>query len=225
LWGPEGRVLLHDLSFYRRAVLELGYRDRIVGSDNYTAPPAQVGWVDRYVRGPYAEFTMPISTTYLTVGWERRNAVDMVSPGQSSNTNRFYAGLRGVYDLGGWHINPAVRWELERQASRPDLDLTPPDPRFDLDSNRLNTINLLIEPPKWFIIEGGFRDASATIFGPSGYSRPAYRAQITYKIKNDENILLIFSFERNNNYYYTSPNFDERVSGLTFVYKFGKRGR
>ncbi|MGZ4788666.1 MAG: hypothetical protein ACXVZX_09100 [Terriglobales bacterium] len=225
LWGPEGRLLFHDLSFFRRAVLEMGYRDRIVGSDNYTADPAQTGTVDRFVRGPYAELTLPVRTTFLTVGWERRNAVDHVNPGQSSNTNRFYAGLRGVYDWGGWHINPAVRWEVERQGSRPDLDLTPPDPRFDLDSNRLDTINLLIEAPKWFIIEGGFRDASATIYGPSGYSRPAYRAQITYKIRNDENILLVFSFERSNNYYFTSPNFDERVSGVSFIYKFGKRGR
>jgi hypothetical protein len=151
--------------------------------------------------------------------------VDQVDPGQSSNTNRFYAGIRGVYDVGGWHINPSVRWELERQGSRPDLDLSLPDPRFDLDSNRLDTVNLIIEPPKWFIIEGGFRDASATIYGPSGYSRPSYRAQVTYKFRNDENTLVIFSFERNSNFYYTSPNFDERIEGVTLVYKFGKRGR
>ena len=225
LWGPEARLLLHDLPFYRRAVLELGYRDRIVYSGNYSQFVALDQRVDRYVRGPYAEVTVPVSTTFLTVGWERRNAIDQIHASQSSNTNRFYAGLRGVYDLGGWHINPSVRWELERQGWRPDLESMPPSSRFDLDSNRLNTINLLIEPPKWFIIEGGFRDASATIYGPSGYSRPAYRAQITYKIKNDENILLVFSFERNNNYYYTSNNFDERVSGVSFIYKFGKRGR
>jgi len=225
LWGPEGRFIFHDLPFYRRAVLEMGYRDRIVNSSEYTAAISTTGSVDRYVRGPYAEFTVPVSTTFLTIGYERRNQVDQVDPGQSSNTNRFYAGLRGVYDWGGWHINPSVRWELERQSSRPDLDLTPPDPRFDLDSNRLDTVSLVIEPPKYFIIEGGFRDATATIYGPSGYSRPSYRAQISYKVKNDENILVVLSFERNNNFYFTSTNFDERVEGVTFIYKFGKRGR
>ena len=248
LWGPEGRFLFHDLSFYRRAVFELGYRSRIVGSDNYSSLAGPTDKVDHFVRGPYAELTLPISTTFLTVGYERRDAVDHINPSQSSNTNRYYAGLRGVYDWGGWHVSPSIRWELERQSVRPNLpgpDYQPPVPpqpippsewflRLDYDSNRLNTVNLLIEPPKWFIIEGGFRSASATITGtepnaytpiPTGYSRPAYRAQITYKIKNDENILLIFSFERNNNYYYTSPNFDERVSGVTFVYKFGRRGR
>jgi hypothetical protein len=225
LWGPEGRFIFHDLPFYHRAVLETGYRDRIVNSSNYDAPIATTGSADSYVRGPYAEFTVPVSTTFLTIGYERRNQVDQVNPGLSSNTNRFYAGIRGVYDLGGWHINPSVRWELERDSNRPDLDLTPPDPRFDLDSNRLDTVNLIIEPPKWFIIEGAFRDATATIYGPSGYSRPSYRAQVTYKVKNDENMLVIFSFERNNNFYYTSTNFDERIEGVTLVYKFGKRGR
>jgi hypothetical protein len=38
-------------------------------------------------------------------------------------------------------------------------------------------------------------------------------------------VLFIFSFERNSNFYLNSPNFDERVSGLTFVYKFGRHGR
>jgi hypothetical protein len=245
LWGPEGRFIFHDLSFYRRAVFELGYRDRIVGSSEFTGTAAPSTAADRFVRGPYAEMTIPVSTTFLTVGYERRNAIDNITASQSSNTNRYYAGLRGVYDLGGWHINPSVRWELERQSIRPNLpgsDYVPPVPlppseyflRLDYDSNRLDTFNLIIEPPKYFIIEGGFRDASATIADtdltsyspvPAGYSRPAYRAQITYKIKNDENILLVFSFERNNNYYYTSNNFDERVSGVSFIYKFGKRGR
>ena len=74
-------------------------------------------------------------------------------------------------------------------------------------------------------MEVAFRDSSATIYGPTGYSRPAYRGQITYKVANDENLLLIATFERNNNFYFTSPNFDERVAGLAFVWKFGKRGR
>ena len=234
LWGPEGRLLFHDLPLYRRAVLEMGYRDRMVSSTDYAGPITQTGTVDRFVRGPYAELTLPISTTFLTVGYERRNAEDHVDDSQSSNTNRFYVGVRGVYDLGGWHINPSLRWELERQAGEPFLDLSPVLYTLEENSNRLDTVSLLIEAPKWFIIEGGFRDATSTLtsatsapllYYPSGYSRPSYSAQVTYKIANDENKLLIFSFERNSNFYYTSTNFDERVVGVTFVYKFGKRGR
>jgi len=216
---PEGRLIFHDLSFFRRAVLEMGYRERFVNSTDNS--------VDRYVRMPYAEINVPISSTFLTFGYERRQAVDLVMQSQTSNTNRYYAGLRGVYDWRGWHINPSLRFELERQSQRPELD----DPaafdplRLDYNSNRLGTVSLLVEPPKWFIVELAFRDSSATIYGPSGYSRPAYRAQVTYKINNDENLLLIATFERNNNFYYTTPNFDERVSGLTFVWKFGKTGR
>jgi hypothetical protein len=236
LWGPEARMLFHDLPFYRRAVLEAGWRDRIVSSGNYTTAPTSVaGTVDSYVRGPYAELTVPISTTFMTVGYERRNQVDMVDPANSGNTNRFYVGLRGVYDWGGWHINPSLRWELEREATRPFVDYNPIILLLEENSNRLDTISLLVEAPKWFIIEAGFRDANATItaattdvpaiYYPNGYSRPSYTARVTYKIKNDENKLLVFSFERNNNYYYTSPNFDERIAGVTFIYKFGKRGR
>jgi hypothetical protein len=235
LWGPEGRLMFHDLPFYRRMVLEVGYRDRMVNSSNYSGPISVTGQVDSYIRGPWAEITAPIKTTYLTFGYERRDNVDYVNPQNTSNTNRFYIGWRGVYDWGGWHINPGIRWELERQSQEPFLNYNPVLATLEYNSNRLDTISLIVEPPKWFIIELGFRDASATItsatetlpplYYPSGYSRPSYRAQVTYKYRNDENKLVIFTFERNNNYYYTSNNFDERVAGVTLVWKFGKRGR
>ncbi len=216
-WQPEGRFIFHDLSFYRRGVFEVGYRHRIVSASD--------GSIDRFVRMPYAEFTVPVKTTFFTIGYERRNAVDSIQASQTSNTNRYYMGLRGVYDFGGWHINPSFRWELERQSQRPNLDDVIPIDRLDYDSNRLGTAMLLVETPKYFIVELAFRDSSATIFGPAGYSRPSYRAQLTYKMFNDENLLWIATFERNNNFYFNSPNFDERVAGLSFVYKFGRRGR
>jgi len=235
LWGPEARLLFHDLPFYRHMVVQVGWRDRMVNSNNYNAPPDITGTVDNYTRGPWAEVTAPIGTTFLTFGYERRDLVDNVVASNTSNTNRFYFGFRGVYDWGGWHINPAFRWELERQGQQPFLNYTPVLDTFEQNSNRLDTVSIVVETPKWFIIELGFRDASATItsattdvppiYFPAGYSRPSYRAQLSYKIKNDENHLVIFTFERNNNYYYTSNNFDERVAGVTLVWKFGKRGR
>jgi hypothetical protein len=309
IWGPEGRVIFHDLSFYRRASLEVGYRHRIIDGSTDAIPlqfdattnlfvptptsgcaynPALTGpmvCIDRYVRQPYVELTLPVSTTFLTVGYERRQSVDLLKAGQSNNTDRYYFGFRGIYDFGGWHVSPTIRYELERQTHRNDLDtflgLTPNQALYlnplqllylDHDSNRLGTATVYVEAPRWFILEAGFRDTSATITvpatltvpctpattppcaagqttisqsinGASGYSRPSFRVALTYKLKNDENKVLIFSFERNNNFYFGPPtssdpvgfppggarinplNFDERIAGVTFVYKFGKRGQ
>lgn len=232
LWGPEARFILHDLPLYRRAVLEAGYRYRNVLGEAPTVPPTCVAkpggvgstCVDNFVRIPFAELTLPYRrTTFFLIGYERRHAVDHLDISQTSDTNRVYVSLRGIYDFGGWHFNPALRWELERQSHRPRSTSPVPDFTLDRDSNRLGSAVLYAEAPRWFIVELAFRDASATIFGPAGYSRPSYRTALTYKIRNDRNILLIFSFERNSNFYFTSPNFDERQFGMTFVYKFGTR--
>lgn len=216
-WGPEAHFVLHDLSFYKRGTLEFGYRYRnIQGSD---------GSVNQFVRIPYAELGVPVGTAVLTLGYERQNAIDNVTAANSDDNNRFYAGIRGVFDFGGWHVNPNMRFELNREAHRPLINNTVPDFTLFYDSNRLASVGFLVEPPKWFILELAYRDSSATIFGPSGYSRPSYKAALTYKIRNDENMKFILAFERNNNFYFTSPNFDERIWSGTLVYRFGKRGQ
>jgi hypothetical protein len=297
IWGPEGRLIFHDLSFYRRASLEVGYRHRIIDGSASAIPTtglvtncathtggAGMVCIDRYLRQPYAEVTLPIHTTFLTVGYERRQSTDLLQHGQSNNTDRVYGSMRGLYDFRGWHVSPNVRYEMERQNHRLDQDtffglplnqaqyVNPFQLLFlDHDSNRLATVGMLVEAPRWFILETQFRDTSATITTPgtinvpctsattppclpgqfvigqlvngaSGYSRPSYRVALTYKLMNDDNKVLIFSFERNNNYYYGAPsvgdpvgfapggrinplNFDERLAGVTFIYKFGKRGR
>ncbi|MGI9102045.1 MAG: hypothetical protein ACR2IF_06335 [Terriglobales bacterium] len=264
LWGPEGRFIFHDLAFYRRAVIEVGYRHRIIGGETPVLPasglvagcvPNGAGMIcaDRYVRTPYAEISIPLHTTFFTVGYERRQQVDNLAVASTSNTDRIYGALRGIYDLGGWHLNPTMRYEFERQGTRPNLaNVLPGNTPSAVDllllreTNRLITAGLFVEAPRWFILELGYRENSATTL--AGYYRPSYKAALTYKIANDENKTLIFSFERNNNFYYTAPplggvatttlyppggvyplvnpqNFDERIAGVTFVYKFGKRGR
>ncbi len=308
IWGPEWRFIFHDLAFYRRATLELGYRHRIIDGSSENIPyqydttsntfvqmlstgctsrAALTGpmvCIDRFLRQPYAELTLPIHTTFLTVGYERRQSIDRLKVGQTNNTDRIYGALRGIYDFGGWHVSPNLRFEMERQNHRNDLDtflglpldqaqyVNPYELLFlDHDTNRLATATVYVEAPRWFIMEAGFRDTSATITvpatvtiactaaitppcaagqttisqlvnGASGYSRPSYRVALTYKLLNDENKVLIFSFERNSNFYFSPPtatdpagfppggalnrlNFDERIAGVTFVYKFGKRGR
>ncbi|HYN16387.1 MAG TPA: hypothetical protein VES66_11440, partial [Terriglobales bacterium] len=261
LWGPEMHFILHDVGFYRRAVLEFGYRDREVqgkGLANLNTPATcrtnadgvTTTCVDQFVRMPFAELSVPYHTTYFTLGYELRHMVDNIDPTQSSHTHRVYAALRGLYELGGWHINPNFRFELERQSHVSPCvtgvsnsacfllvnHLAQCDPTMSstcflqaYDSNRLDTAALYVEAPRWFIMELGFRATTATIFGPSGYSRPSYRAALTYKLRNDENTVLIFSFMRSNYFFLTPPNltritdYDERQFGVSFVYKFGKR--
>ena len=299
IWEPVGRLIFHDLPFYRKAVFEVGYRERFLDGSSPTAfytvdtsgtktlltgcslssSGGGMSCVDRTVRQPYAELDLPVGTTFLTFGYERRQSMDHLKPSGSSNVNRFYLGARGIYDFGGWHLSPSVRYDLERDTHRLDPDtfvsltqagtltqyINPLELLYlDHDNNRLATGSLYVEAPKWFILELQFRDASATaatpgtltvacpagvtgpcvqsVAGPAGYSRPSYRAQVTYKIANDENKLMIFSFERNSNFYFAGPsdqnptgylpggvlnpiNFDERIMGVTFVYKFGKRAR
>ncbi|HVP52411.1 MAG TPA: hypothetical protein VMT05_09895, partial [Terriglobales bacterium] len=245
LWGPEMHFILHDLGFYRRAILEFGYRDRelhgtrpMLANCIPTLPAIKASTcVDQSVRMPFGELSIPYHTTYLTVGYEMRGLVDNIDPAQSQHVHRAYAALRGLYELRGWHINPNFRFELERTSQRPNQGLAPCEPALGLadpclltyDTNRLDTAALLAEAPRWFILELGYRTTTATIFGPSGYRRPSYRAALTYKIRNDENTVLIFSFLRNNYFFLTPPNltpitdYDERQMGVTFVYKFGKR--
>jgi hypothetical protein len=207
------------------------------------------------VRMPFAELTVPYHRTYATVGYELRHMVDNIDPAASSLTHRVYAALRGLYELGGWHINPNFRFELERQGHQPNVTaqavcnpaLGLSDPcLLTYDSNRLDTAAVLVEAPRWFIMEAAYRATTATIFGPSGYNRPSYRAALTYKLRNDENTVLIFSFYRANYFYLTPPcsapgtgcvgpppltstpltpitDYDERQFGVSFVYKFGKR--
>lgn len=243
LWGPEMHFILHDLGFYRRAIFEFGYRERELHGTRPTPgtcllnEPATTRCADQVVRMPYAEFTMPYHHTYVTLGYELRDTIDNLDPTQTSHTHRVYASLRGLYDVRGWHIHPNLRFELERQAHQPNLTpLTACNPLLGLsdpclltyDSNRLDTAAVYAEAPRWVIIELGYRVTTATIFGPSGYNRPSYRAALTYKIRNDENALLILSFLRSNYFYLTPPtlipitNFDERQFGVSFVYKFGK---
>jgi hypothetical protein len=217
IWGPEGRLLLHDLAFYRRATVELGYRHRLVNASN--------GSIDHFVRMPYIDLTVPYKRTYAGLGYELRQATDFVDPTQTSHTHHLYFSLRGVYTFGAWHVDPNLRWELERQAYRPGILQPLPDFATYYDSNRLNRAALSVEAPRDFILELAYRESSATIYDFGGYRRPSYRAALTYKVANDENTRLLFFFERNNNVYLSSPTYDERVTGVSLVYKFGRKGQ
>jgi len=252
LWGPEMKFIIHDLAIYKRASLEIGFRDR------YTT--TTTGAINTNVRIPYSELILPVKRTFLTLGYERRQVDDHVNQTLTSNTDRFYGGVRGIFDVGRWLINPSVRYELERQSNRPAICTVPalPAPQFCTDfidadstllhnSNRLASASLYIEAPKYFIFEGQFRSASSTLTSlalpvpiivpptnlfshtPSGYDRPTYKAQLTYKINNDENYQFNFSFERNINFYAVilgqpnSQNYDERIWQGGILIRFGRK--
>jgi hypothetical protein len=263
LWGPEMRFVFHDLALYKRASFEVGYRHRDISATN--------GSTSRFVRTPYAELTLPVKQTFFNIGYERRQAQDQIDARQTSNTDRVYAGLRGVYDIANWQINPSLRYELERESHRPaicdfplqPLSPAPPlpadqpcnifvDPALHRDSNRLGSASLLIDAPRYFILEMAFRSSSSTVatltpftdaFGvplppplqplPNGFSRPSYKAALTYKFHNDENMTFTFGFERTNNFYLpvptaqpASPNdYDERIWSGTVLYRFGRRAQ
>jgi hypothetical protein len=214
LLGPEAKVSFHNFDFYPRGIVDVGYR--------YEQDLASDRSINRTLGAPFIEFTVPYHATYFSIGYERRDVTDYVIYGETSNTNRVYVALRGIYDFGGWHVNPVMRFELEREAHRPD---EPVDPTLAYDSNRLNSIGFFIESPKWFITELAYRNSSATIYAMNGFDRPSYKAALTYKIMNNENTQLIFSFERNNNYFANLLPYDERQYGVTFDWKFGKRAK
>jgi hypothetical protein len=216
LLAPEVHFTFHDLGLYKRGVLDVGYRERFVDASD--------GSTNRAVRSPFVEVTIPFKTTNFNIGYERRQALDAIDQSQSSNTNRVYLGLRGIYDLGGWHINPNFRYELERMAQRPRLTLTLADFFLEQDTNRLGSASLYVEAPKYAILEVAYRDSSATIFGPAGFNRPTYSAAVSYKINNDENYVFKFSFERNNNFYQSSTNYRERIWAGQLLIRFGRRG-
>lgn len=228
---PEVHFTFHDLAFYKRGVLDVGYRERFVDASN--------GSINRAVRIPFAEFTVPIKTTSFSLGYERRQARDQIDATQSSNTDRIYTSLRGIYDIGGWHLNPNIRYELERGKSRPVIIQPVFNPFFlEDDSNRLASASLYTEAPKYFIVEVGYRSSGATLlsngidqntklalFSPSGFLRPSYTAAVSYKINNDENYVFKFGFERNNNFYRASNNYNERLWSGTLIIRFGRRSQ
>lgn len=112
------------------------------------------------------------------------------------------------------------------------------------DQTRTLQGNATLEFPKYFTLDLMYRELSAELlssfvpvppsslaglrqFANGGYRRPKWRAQLQYRIRNDENRFFLFTVERNvdtfNNLDPTKPDersFRERVAQVTFVYRF-----
>jgi len=112
------------------------------------------------------------------------------------------------------------------------------------DQTRTLQGNATLEFPKYFTLDLMYRELSAELlssfvpvapsplaglrqFANGGYRRPKWRAQLQYRIRNDENRFFLFTVERNvDTFSVLDPSlpdersFRERVAQVTFVYRF-----
>ncbi|MBI3645051.1 MAG: hypothetical protein HY233_03690, partial [Acidobacteriales bacterium] len=143
--APEVRLTFRDLPFYRRLVLEVGYRERNLDTAGDplatcvtlpTIPPtpqittkrsAHPGCLVtelrqateeriRSTRIPFFSLTLPVSDSSFSFDYEHRHDMDAVINQNSSDTDRFAFGYRGNYTWNNWDVIPSFRYELERLA-------------------------------------------------------------------------------------------------------------
>jgi len=112
------------------------------------------------------------------------------------------------------------------------------------DQTRTLQGNATLQFPKYFTLDLMYRELSAALlssfvpaapsplagvrqFANGGYRRPKWRAQLQYRIRNDENRFVLFTFERGvDTFFVLDPSlqdersFRERVAQVTFVYRF-----
>ena len=153
--APEARLTFRDLPFYRRMVLEVGYRERNLGTAGSpevtcqttpaTTPPpkrpahpgclpgeVQTATEERFrsTRIPFFSLTLPVSDSSFSFDYEHRHDMDAVVNQNSTDTDRFAFGFRGNYTWNNWDVIPSFRYELERLAklSPNNPALAPSDP-------------------------------------------------------------------------------------------------
>jgi hypothetical protein len=232
---PEVRVSLRQVPGLGRSIFDVGYRVREQEGPKIAG---QTFVQDKTTKIPFVEASIPLGSTLISAGYEHRDNHDGHFADQSSGTNRIYGSLRSIFDIKGWQISPNFRYEIEREL-------------FILvngaNDNRSILASLYVDAPKYFVLEMVYRQVGATLFSqcltsgtdfcqslraipagtvvllPSGFGRPAYRAALTYKIRNSEDRTIIFSFDRNQNYFaLPDRNFSERVIAVTLLWRFKK---
>ncbi|MBI3894881.1 MAG: hypothetical protein HY313_03015 [Acidobacteria bacterium] len=206
---PEGRISFHDLPGLGGTLIDIGYRQRAQEQDLL---------IDRVTRTPFVEVGIPMSSSVLTLSYERRANVDHLNPTNDTITNDAAAAFRSIFDLGNWSFTPLLRYQHNREI-------------FDrvTTGNNARTIqaSIFVDAPRYLAFEAAFRQLGATLFQetlegirPSGFRRPAFRGAVTIKFMNDENRFLTLSFEQNNNRFAVSgQDFLERVMQATLVWR------
>jgi hypothetical protein len=208
----------------------------------------------RSTRIPFFSLTLPVGSTSVQFDYEHRHDIDAVVRQNSSDTDRFAFGFRGNYTWNGWDVFPSFRYELERLGkltpNNPALPLTDPTLVFPTDffgahdTSRSFNAQLQIEAPRYFRLEGSFREfnsiglsalKASAAFDPlqnffyfnQGFRRPSWHASLSYKFKNDENRLFTVYYERGNNFFDTGDpfvtdlkSFRETIIGGTILIRF-----
>jgi hypothetical protein len=214
--APEVRLTFQELPFYRRLVLDFGYRERDIEA---TGHPQPTELQKRLAKIPFTSVTLPFGHTRLSFDYEHRHEADAVVNNLTTDTDHFGFGLRGDYSWNLWEFSPNVRMELERLNKNipgsPDPTLATSSGFFEaFDSNRSYTAGFLLEAPRHWRLEGEFREFNSVILSPlqatstvpffflnQGFKRPSWRAAVTYKIANDENKRITFFYLRTNNFF------------------------
>ena len=251
--APEGRLIFRDLPFYRKMSLEVGYRERNLDTPgNPDALDAQ----KRSTRIPFLSLIVPTHTGNFTFDYEHRHEINAIVRQLSTDTDRFAIGYRGHYSWNGWLFSPTARFELERLDKNAPLDaalaptditlLFPNDFFSGFDTNRTIQAGFVLETPRYFLIEGTYKEFNGLALSPleasaalnpslpflyfnQGFKRPSWRAAATYKIGNDENRTITIFYIRTNNFFPTGDptvpdlrSFRETVIGGTVVFRFRK---
>ena len=225
---PEARVSFRDLPGLGNVLLDFGYRER---------HQEQLGLASRVTRAPFMEVGIPISSSVLTFDFEHRANIDHLAATNQTSANDVSVSFRSIFNLGSWQFTPLLRYELNREI-------------FDRvttgNVNRSIQAGLIIDAPRYFVLEGMYREIGATLFedlpqidpatfqpvlgpngqtlysvaGPSGFRRPALHAAITYKFRNNENHTVALSYDNNKNWFaLPGQNFFERVIQVTVVWR------
>ena len=247
--APEGRLVFRELPFYRRMILEMGYRER-----NLDTPgtPGPLDLQKRSTRIPFLSLSLPVGPAQVSFDYEHRHEMNAVTPQLSTDTDRFAVGYRARYSWDRWEFSPSARFEIERldkaaplnaALSPTDVTLLFPGDFFSaFDTNRTIQAGFLLDTPRYIRIEGNYREFNGLALSPSqlnqqagflyfnqGFKRPSWRAAVTFKIANDENRTVTAFYVRTNNRFPTiGPSvpdlrsFSETVIGGSIVYRFRK---
>lgn len=211
---------------------------------------------ERATKIPFVDISLPFGIHQFRFGYEYRRNRDRALPENSTFTHRATAQYRlPSLFIGAWTVSGDLRFETERESKQVELEtlkdpvtqLTVVDPltlrpvvRRQSAGDQIRSIqgSLVLEFPKYFTLDLYYRELNAELlssfqlgalpqFGNGGYRRPTGRAQLQYRIRDDENKYFLFTVERNVNTFNvldpTQPDtrsFREKLAQITFVYRF-----
>ena len=241
---PEVRATFRNLPFYRRMILETGYRERNVDASRRCTNPPSCTQPERTTRIPFVDVSMPFGSSFFNFSYEHRHNRDRVTRTNSTFTDRFLIGYRGSHFFASWSFAPFIRFEVEREQKEIQTAPTATTFKEGVDINRSIQGGFTLDAPKYWVFEAFYREFNSVNlvlftstnrarfpagfdFGNGGFERPSFKVSIQYKIQNDENKSILLSYERNINTFAladpTRPDdrsFRETVIQATLLYRF-----